>query len=188
MKGYTSRRQFLLQTVASGAVLAAYNAPAFAGQTIDEQGWRYCTSCGVLFHLGSGRGACPNNPDGHAAAGFEFRIRYSDGGCRPDTDKTQSRWRKCSNCLSMYYNGEGAPRVCPVNGAHSRDTSKCYIVPTNRLHGPALNPVNNFNQGDWRYCGRCSGMFFDGFLDNKGVCPAGGTHAALGDFFVLPHF
>jgi hypothetical protein len=41
-------------------------------------------------------------------------------------------------------------------------------------------------QGAWRYCGKCHGMFFDGFPD-KGRCPAGDGHAAIGYVFVLPH-
>jgi hypothetical protein len=41
-------------------------------------------------------------------------------------------------------------------------------------------------QRDWRFCIKCSEMFFDG-APNKGTCPAGGGHAAQGFMFVLPH-
>jgi len=87
----------------------------------------------------------------------------------------------------MYYNGEGSPKLCPAGGTHSRAPEKCYNLSTNRLHGPVLNPEGPHRQGAWRYCGRCAALFFDGYLDNKGVCPAGGAHAALGDTFVLTH-
>ncbi|BEP11787.1 hypothetical protein acdb102_00980 [Acidothermaceae bacterium B102] len=43
-------------------------------------------------------------------------------------------------------------------------------------------------QQDWRFCNKCNTMFFDGFADNKGACPAdGGPHAAQGYMFVLEH-
>jgi hypothetical protein len=41
-------------------------------------------------------------------------------------------------------------------------------------------------QRDWRYCGKCHGLFFDGYPD-KGNCPTGGGHDAIGYNFVLPH-
>ena len=44
------------------------------------------------------------------------------------------------------------------------------------------------DQGDWRFCGKCSVMFFDGDPNRKGACPADGlNHAASGFMFVLPH-
>ena len=42
------------------------------------------------------------------------------------------------------------------------------------------------DQDQWRFCGKCDGMFFDGSPD-KGRCPAGGAHQANGFNFVLPH-
>ncbi|MHC5595876.1 MAG: hypothetical protein ACYTXC_07950, partial [Nostoc sp.] len=41
-------------------------------------------------------------------------------------------------------------------------------------------------QNEWRYCGKCHGMFYNGYL-NKGLCPAGSGHQAIGYNFVLPH-
>jgi hypothetical protein len=31
-------------------------------------------------------------------------------------------------------------------------------------------------EAGWRFCGKCNSMFFNGFPDFKGVCPAGGGH------------
>jgi len=87
----------------------------------------------------------------------------------------------------MFYNSDGVTKICPAGGPHTKAADKCFNLPINRLHGETLNPENKFNQGGWRFCGRCAGMFFDGFLDNKGVCPAKGAHAASGDMFVLMH-
>jgi hypothetical protein len=41
-------------------------------------------------------------------------------------------------------------------------------------------------QPDWRYCGKCHGLFFDGYPD-KGRCPVGGGHSAIGFNFALPY-
>ncbi|HWE46738.1 MAG TPA: hypothetical protein VG407_11995 [Caulobacteraceae bacterium] len=41
-------------------------------------------------------------------------------------------------------------------------------------------------QQDWRYCGKCAGMFWNGAPD-KGRCAGGGGHVAQG-FQFLPHY
>ena len=41
-------------------------------------------------------------------------------------------------------------------------------------------------QDAWRFCGKCSTMFFDGF-PAKGSCPRGAGHAAIGLEFTLLH-
>jgi hypothetical protein len=42
-------------------------------------------------------------------------------------------------------------------------------------------------QHDWRYCIKCSAMFWDGLSDDKGACPGGGGHNAEGLIFRLPY-
>jgi hypothetical protein len=43
-------------------------------------------------------------------------------------------------------------------------------------------------QTDWRFCGKCFAMFFDGNPNTKGICDAGpGGHQSQGFMFVLPH-
>lgn len=42
-------------------------------------------------------------------------------------------------------------------------------------------------QLDWRFCVKCSTMFWDGLPDDKGVCPDGGGHNAEGLIFQLPY-
>lgn len=41
-------------------------------------------------------------------------------------------------------------------------------------------------QRDWRYCGKCHSMFFDGYSD-KGGCPSGGGHSAIGYNFSIEY-
>jgi hypothetical protein len=43
-------------------------------------------------------------------------------------------------------------------------------------------------QSDWRFCGKCFSMFFDGDPNRKGACPNDGrNHSAVGYMFTLPH-
>jgi acetyl-CoA carboxylase beta subunit len=142
----------------------------------------------VLFHLGSGRGKCPKNAAGHMARGFEFSLDYSDG-CVNDTPEKQGNWRKCSKCFAMYW-GKATPdsmKCAADGGRHAPARDRCFNLPVNRLNAAPKNREGKHAQGAWRFCGRCTAMFYDGYLDNKGVCPRGGAHAALGDTFVLRH-
>lgn len=48
--------------------------------------------------------------------------------------------------------------------------------------------AKNRGQAAWRFCAKCRTLFFDGYADRKGTCPAdGGGHAAAGWIFFLPH-
>lgn len=49
---------------------------------------------------------------------------------------------------------------------------------------PALAQAGE--QKNWRYCGKYHEMFFDGYPD-KGACPAGGGHAAIGFMFSIEY-
>jgi hypothetical protein len=42
-------------------------------------------------------------------------------------------------------------------------------------------------QPDWRFCGNCRVMFFDGDPARKGNCAASGPHVSIGFNFDLPH-
>ena len=42
-------------------------------------------------------------------------------------------------------------------------------------------------QPEWRFCGKCKSLFFDGDAANKGICAVGGGHEAAGLIFALMH-
>ena len=43
-------------------------------------------------------------------------------------------------------------------------------------------------QRDWRFCVKCNVLFYNGYIDNKGVCPKDGIgHEPAANNFVLPH-
>ncbi|MBD2434329.1 hypothetical protein [Fischerella sp. FACHB-380] len=48
-------------------------------------------------------------------------------------------------------------------------------------------PSTPTTQEEWRFCGKCQVMFYNGY-DNTGTCAAGGSHEGAGYNFVLPHY
>jgi hypothetical protein len=56
-------------------------------------------------------------------------------------------------------------------------------VPTTLL-GIGSAAAATGDQNAWRFCNKCESMFYDGY-PNKGLCPAGGGHAAQGYDFIL---
>jgi hypothetical protein len=54
------------------------------------------------------------------------------------------------------------------------------------LRQQAAPPAADLRQAGWRFCTKCSSLFFDGYQE-KGTCPAGGQHNAQGYNFVLRH-
>ncbi len=54
---------------------------------------------------------------------------------------------------------------------------------TNNIDLPASKVQNG-----WASCSKCQGMYFAGFPDFKGVCPAGGQHEHTNSFtYAMPH-
>ena len=96
----------------------------------------------------------------------------------------QTDWRYCGNCGGLFFDGYPDNKgVCAKGGAHTAISWK-FILPW----VPAEEHVDDTSttQAQWRYCGNCGGLFFDGYPDNKGVCPKGGGHQSQGWQFVLP--
>lgn len=95
----------------------------------------------------------------------------------------QHGWNLCNNCLVLFFDESEIKGVCaypqgttPTIGRnHSSfypngsDVHKEYILdydfPTEQQH----------IQINWKSCGKCYGLFYDGFPE-KGICPAGGNH------------
>lgn len=95
----------------------------------------------------------------------------------------QDDWAQCVNCHMLFFNGFRNNKgrcAAPGQGAHvgERGDYKKYQVTYDDSTGPG--------QGDWRYCRKCSVLFFDGYPE-KGVCAGGGGHEAAGYNFFLYH-
>lgn len=139
-------------------------------------GWRYCGACRVLFWDGdTNKGRCPAG-GGHRAAGFRFVLPSN----LPETPVAQANWRHCGRCRGLFYNGfPGKVGRCPFGDRGHLAGDRDYLLNHDI-------PGTDTAQAGWRFCGKCHGVYFDGDPD-KGRCPGGGGHAAVGWNFVLPH-
>jgi hypothetical protein len=88
----------------------------------------------------------------------------------------QGGWRWCHKCQGLFFTRNPSQGVCPAD-KQSLDASQSGTYLT-RLgeSAPAGNsgPPFNFNfsaqQGSWRWCHKCQGIFFTG-NPSQGVCP-----------------
>ena len=84
--------------------------------------------------------------------------------------KEQEDWAWCSSCGGLYF--AGATSVCPVTkGAHARDQTTGNYALRCEPSGPSVQRVQN----NWRWCKKCSGLFFD---SGSRICAAGAAHDA----------
>jgi hypothetical protein len=150
----------------------------------NQANWRRCVNCSMLAWNGDGVGssACPAGgahvlpPDG-----FNFGIPndYAEDA------NNQSFWRFCGKCFGLFWDGLNlGVSVCPKDGQKHSSVGLTFVL----QHDGAPDQQS---QGDWRFCRKCGGMFWDGDANFKGACP-GGTqaepgHASAGFNFVLLH-
>jgi hypothetical protein len=93
----------------------------------------------------------------------------------------QPNWRFCNKCNAMFFDGYADNKGhCPAGGAHVAQGFRFL------MHYDAGKGDGARRQYDWRFCGKCSAMFFDGDA-NKGHCAGGGAHNAAGWVFGLVH-
>jgi Ricin-type beta-trefoil lectin domain-like len=81
----------------------------------------------------------------------------------------QDYWRWCGKCQTIFHGGGSIAGdifgKCPTGGGHLVGTRN-YIL----SHG-----VGTAGQSNWRWCDKCSGLFYNGY-PTHGVCPTGGEH------------
>ena len=92
----------------------------------------------------------------------------------------QGEWRFCDKCESMFWNGTDKKGACPAGGAHVAQGFLFW------LHYDDAAVETAAVQYGWRYCSKCSSLFYNGY-PTKGRCPAGGAHFAQGFMFGLNH-
>jgi hypothetical protein len=95
----------------------------------------------------------------------------------------QDDWAQCVNCHMLFFNGDRNRKgrcAAPGQTGHvgERGDFKKYQVTHDDPTGPG--------QGEWRFCRKCSVLFFNGSPE-KGVCAGGGGHEAAGFNFFLFH-
>jgi hypothetical protein len=141
-----------------------------------QNDWRCCGQCNMMFwNGGADKGACAIGGP-HQAFGFDFFLPLG----AEDQPHAQSDWRCCVKCASLFWNGDHTNTgLCPRGGAHDAGATFHFALPHSLPEVPLA-------QTHWRHCGKCRSMFFDG-AEMKGTCPGGGSHAASGLAFTLPH-
>jgi CubicO group peptidase (beta-lactamase class C family) len=92
----------------------------------------------------------------------------------------QPDWRFCNKCNAMFFDGYPNKGRCPAGGAHLAQGFHFL------MHFDAGKGDGARRQYDWRFCGKCNAMFFDGY-PNKGRCAGGDAHNAAGWMFGLVH-
>lgn len=152
--------------------------------------WQFCLKCSALFWNGDpnfkGRCSLGGSHDTFGV-GLNFSLPHE-----PTAIAGQDLWRFCGKCGSLFWKGDpNTTGVCPAGGTHvDPEGSWHFVVP--------VMPGSQGGQSDWRFCGSCHGLFFDGY-PTKGVCvgsPGGGfhlravlqngPHLAMGGNFTVP--
>src|SRR5262249_36363900 len=117
---------------------------------------------------------------GHRSAGYGFVLPHE---MAVDANH-QANWRYCGKCGGLFFDGyadKSFQNSCPAGRSHA-PAGFDFVLPHD-----VFEDANN--QGNWRYCVKCGGLFFNGYADKsfQNVCPRGGSHAPAGFHFVLPH-
>ena len=155
-----------------------------------DSNWRFCGKCNQLFYWDNDpnpdhRGHCPGG-GAHEAIGLTFVLHHDRPGDPPfqEDPHNQPKWRKCAKCLTLFWDGDAAGfrGICRADGLphDAQDSSFTYIL----RHDESADA---YRQPDWRFCGKCAALFYNG-EGAGGVCPKDGeAHFPLGHNFVLPH-
>ena len=118
-------------------------------------------------------GVCPGSTDGHVSIpSYKYELFNSSagGGSSPGY---QGNWAWCSQCQGLFTTLHPADNYCPGYpsrggggiGPHTAAGSFQYFL--------WMNPVSGNNpQPNWRWCGNCDGLYFQGSSGNEaGHCP-----------------
>jgi hypothetical protein len=133
-------------------------------------GWRNCRKCQAIFWDGDPtfKGVCqklgpheidPANPE-------EYSLVHS----LPEDPQNQANWRRCQKCLALFFDGTNAKGLCPAADPRAGESGHVGTGPS-LLASHASIERDHKNQADWRFCGKCKGLFWDGDDQFKGICP-----------------
>jgi hypothetical protein len=157
--------------VAQGWMFYLPNSNQQPGPAKTEQAdWYFCDKCYSLFFgkNASDAGRCVYDNGLHRAVGYEFYIPNFEEGATAAMG--QPDWHFCGNCNGMCYAPNfvptgGCPGTSPPGGNHA-PVGWTFALPNNTQGASAAT-----GQADWRYCGYCRSLFFDGYI-HKGACPS----------------
>jgi hypothetical protein len=124
---------------------------------LNAQGdWRLCRRCDAMFWSGGANAGVCSRGGGHEPDGYNYVLSHDLG----EDAQHQGSWRFCSKCAQLFWNGDPArPGLCPAGATHE-PAGYDFLLPHASIEEDASHQAN------WRFCGKCSGMFWDGD-DNK---------------------
>jgi hypothetical protein len=101
---------------------------------------------------------------------------------------SQDNWGHCGNCNLLFFNGGQTKGRCPAFGVPAKNAHvAAKLGSTLKRYQVTYDDSTGSGQGDWRFCTKCSVLFFNGYPE-KGVCAEDkGGHAAAGYNFFLYH-
>lgn len=123
--------------VAAGASGSGdYSLPMDAAPSPDRQaGWRWCDACqGLYWGPASSSSVCPAGAQ-HRSAALSGSSEYSLPLAGRGDPQSQSDWRWCSACQSLFFGPGQATSRCPAGGQHARvalSGSADYALPHRR--------------------------------------------------------
>jgi hypothetical protein len=149
---------------------------------IPQSGWRWCPKCQGLFTIITGvDGRCPGGGVHGGGISHPYVLWTTDTleGVNPETQ--QGYWWWCRKCQGLAYQGPDTNwflGYCPGAGRHDHSGSYEYW-----LSHDIGRPLASNEQGGWRWCYRCMGLFF-GANASSSWCPAstGARHAVSASF------
>jgi hypothetical protein len=153
--------------------------------------WRYCKNCHNMFYDGFGqKGHCPaetcaaaldikqvnSEADAYGVCGhvaqpgsYQFFLPCDTSSRISDTNTLQGGWRFCGRCYTLFYEGFGAG-YCVVGGGHVA-RGWHFALPHHLDADVLAHPhTQKHTQTGWRFCGRCSALFYDDGRLNTGQC------------------
>jgi hypothetical protein len=157
----------------AGVASAALTGTAKAASP--QPNWAYCKNCHGMWYTGNNvPGACPYSSFGHVDSpsyNSELFNSSSGGGSSPGY---QGSWAWCSQCQGLWTTLHTVDSYCPGFpsmsgdkgiGPHTSVGSWQYFLWINSVTG-------NNPQPNWRWCGNCAGLYFQGSSGNEaGFCP-----------------
>lgn len=160
-------RRAAARVLVSGALGGALVLPRSVAAANPQTEFRFCKKCRGLWRASvAGDGVCPAG-GGHFSGDSHTYVVYHYISPQPNFE---SDWWLCGNCGVLFWKSPTDPSrgYCPGGAGHDGANSPNFVLQYN-------TPPTNDQQGGWRYCPKCKGLFRP--KDRKrGVCPRGGKH------------
>jgi hypothetical protein len=125
---------------------------------------------------------------GIARAGISLVDAQADNYAPVQDINAQDGWRYCKQCRSLYYAGDSRPCAGSVLGSadHTSASTTDYLVPNGNGYANGNWPVsqdpngNSLIQTPWRWCDKCSLLFYGPGMATSWCLGTGNAHVDSG--------